>query len=139
MPYSYDRLIHPQNIQSESDYNVKTLVLKQVDRATYLLSIERARTVGSSENHRALGFGTKAAVQSIEALISPFLKEGTEYKEKSLKIQQALTYLENTYQVNARNYKYTNLLQVWLMLLIKELSKMGYFPSQPYDDEDDYD
>jgi len=139
MPYSYDRLIHPQNIQSESDYNVKTLVLKQVDRATYLLSIERARTVGSSENHRALGFGTKAAVQSIEALISPFLKEGTEYKEKSLKIQKALTYLENTYQVNARNYKYTNLLQVWLMLLIKELSKMGYFPSQPYDDEDDYD
>jgi len=139
MPYSYDRLIHPQNIQSESDYNVKTLVLKQVDRATYLLSIERAKTVGSSENHRALGFGTKAAVQSIEALISPFLKEGTEYKEKSLKIQQALTYLENTYQVNARNYKYTNLLQVWLMLLIKELSKMGYFPSQSYDDEDDYD
>jgi len=139
MPYSYDRLIHPQNIQSESDYNVKTLVLKQVDRATYLLSIERARTVGSNENHRALGFGTKAAVQSIEALISPFLKEGTEYKEKSLKIQKALTYLENTYQVNARNYKYTNLLQVWLMLLIKELSKMGYFPSQPYDDEDDYD
>jgi hypothetical protein len=134
---SYDRLIQPNHIQSESDYNVKTLVLKQVDRATYLLSIERARTTGTSENHRALGFGTKAAIQSIEALISPYLKEGTEYKEKSQQIQKALTYLENTYQVNPRNYKYTNLLNLWLTLLVKELSKLGYFPSQPYEDFDE--
>lgn len=139
MPYSYDRLIHPQNIQSESDYNVKTLVLKQVDRATFLLSVERARTIGANENHRALGFGAKSALESLEALISPFLKPGTEYEKKSREIKKALTYLEQTYSVNARDYKYWHLLNLWLSLLIKELSKMGYFPSQPYDDDDNYD
>jgi hypothetical protein len=137
MPYSYDRLVHPQNIQSESDYNVKTLVLKQVDRVTYLLSIERAKIIGLSENYRALAFATKSALQSLEAMISPFIKEGSEYYIKTKEIKKALTYLEQTYAVHSRSYHYANLLNIWLSLIVKELSHLGYFPSQPYDDDDE--
>jgi len=137
MPLPYDKLVQPHNIQNESDYNVKTLVLKQVDRITYLLSIERARTLGTSDNHRALSFGSKSALQSLEALVSPFINEGSDYYIKTNEIKKTLTYLEKNFAINSRSYHYFNLLNIWLSLIIKELSHLGYFPSQPYDDDDD--
>ena len=80
----YGKSIIPTKIKSNDEYNVKTLVLKQVDRITFMLSINRANTMGVSENHRALGFGIKSGLMSLEALISPYLKKDNDYFNSSL-------------------------------------------------------
>lgn len=142
MSYGYSnagKSIIPTRIKSDDNYNVKTLVLKQVDRITYMLSINRATTLGMSENYRALGFGIKSGLMSLEALISPYLKEGSEYFENTKKIQDALTHLESQYLVDSTDFRYWKLLNMWLACIVKELSKLGYFPQEPYDYEEEYD
>ena len=136
---NYGKSIIPTKIKSNDEYNVKTLVLKQVDRITFMLSINKANTLGTSENHRALGFGVKSGLMSLEALISPYLKKDNEYWEKTQKIQKALSHLENNYQINSQDFRYWKLLNIWLATLVYELSKLGYFPLEPYDYEEEYD
>jgi len=134
-----NKSIIPTKIKSDDGYNVKTLVLKQVDRITYMLSINRSQTLGMSENYRALGFGIKSALMSLEALISPYLKEGSEYFTETKKIQDALKFLEDRYLVDSMDFRYWKLLNMWLASLVNELSKLGYFPQDPYDYEEEYD
>ena len=136
---NYGKSIIPTNIKSDDNFNVKTLVLKQVDRITYMLSINKASVSGMSEHHRALGFGVKSALMSLEALISPYLKPNSEYFVKTKKIQNALDYLENRYQVNAHDFRYWKLLNMWLAALVYELSLLGYFPQEAFDYEEEYD
>jgi len=131
--------IIPTKIKADDNYNVKTLVLKQVDRITYMLSINRAGTLGMSENYRALGFGIKSGLMSLEALISPYLKKGSDYFSETKEIQDALNYLEKNYLIDSMDFRYWKLLNMWLACLVNELSKLGYFPQEPYDYEEEYD
>jgi len=91
-----EKSIIPTRIKSDDNYNVKTLVLKQVDRITFMLSINRAGTQGLSENYRALGFGVKSGLMSLEALISPYLKESSEYFIKTKEIKDCLELLKKS-------------------------------------------
>jgi len=136
---STEKSIIPTKIKNDSEYNVRTLVLKQVDRITYMLSIHRATITGTSENFRGLGFGIKSALMSLEALISPFLKDEDDYYSETKKIKDALNYLENRYLINSRDFRYWSLLNKWLSLLIKELARLGYFPQEPFDYDEEYD
>ena len=132
-----DKSITPTNIRADSEYNVKTLVLKQVDRLTYMLSIEQANTTGTSEQYRALGFGIKSGLMSLESLIKPFLRKGSNYFVETKRIQKMMEHLENNYSVNSRDFRYWELENLWLGFLIEELSHLGYFPSQLEDLEYD--
>ena len=131
--------IIPTKIKSDDNYNVKTIVLKQVDRLTYLLSINRAATMGTSENHRALGYGIKSGLMSLESLISPYLKPNSQYFDDTKKIQDALEYLEANFMIDSLDFRYWKLLNMWLASLVNELSRLGYFPQEPYDYEEEYD
>jgi hypothetical protein len=123
--------IAPGMIKSDNnDYNVRHLVLKQVDRITYLMSIDLAHTTGISAIFRARAYGAKSGLMSLEALISPFLEADSEYVEKSLRIRGILLNLENNGRISAQDFYYWNYLNEWLSLLIKELSKLGYFPNK---------
>jgi len=132
-----DKSIIPTSIRSDSEYNVKTLVLKQVDRLTYMLSIAQSNTIGTSERYRALGFGIKSGLMSLESLIKPFLREGSNYYIQTKRIKQMLQFLENNYAVNSRDFRYWELENMWLGYLIEELSHLGYFPAQLEDLEYD--
>ena len=137
--YAQGKSIIPTNIKNESQFTVKGIVLKQVDRITYMLSIAKATTQSPSENQKALGFGVKSGLLSLQALISPFLKPEAEYFWKSKIVQDELTFLEQDYSVNASDFRYWYLLNVWLGYLVFELSKLGYFPQEEADSEIDYD
>ncbi len=134
-----EKSIIPTRIKSDDNYNVKTLVLKQVDRITFMLSINRAGTQGLSENYRALGFGVKSGLMSLEALISPYLKESSEYFIKTKEIKDCLELLEKKYLVDSIHFGYWEYLNAWLACLVNELSKLGYFPQGTYDYEEEYD
>ena len=137
--YAQGKSIIPTNIKNESEFTVKGIVLKQVDRITYMLSIAKATTQSTSENQKALGFGVKSGLLSLQALISPFLKPEAEYFWKSKLVQDELHFLEKDYSVNATDFRYWYLLNVWLGYLVFELSKLGYFPQEEADSEIDYD
>lgn len=132
-----DKSIIPTSIRSDSEYNVKTIVLKQVDRLTYMLSIAQANTTGISENYRALGFGIKSGLLSLEALIKPFLLKDSNYYVQTNRIKKLLNFLEYNYSVNSRDFRYWELENLWLGYLVEELSHLGYFPSQLEDLEYD--
>jgi hypothetical protein len=132
-----DKSIIPTAIRSDSEYNVKVLVLKQVDRLTYMLSIAQSNTIGTSERYRALGFGIKSGLMSLESLIKPFLKNSHEYYRQTNRIKKMLYYLEQTYNVNSRDFRYWELENMWLGYLVEELSHLGYFPAQLEDLEYD--
>jgi len=134
-----EKSVIPTRIKSDDNYNVKTLVLKQVDRITFMLSINRAGTQGLSENFRALGFGVKSGLMSLEALISPYLKEESEYFVNTTKIKKVLDLLEKRDLVDSTDFRYWELLNSWLACLVNELSKLGYFPQGTYDYEEEYD
>ena len=131
--------IIPTKIKSDNEYNVRTLVLKQVDRITYLLSINRAGLLGTSDNYRALGYGVKSALMSLEALISPYLKQDSSYFTNTNRILEALRFLEERYIIDSYDFRYWKLLNMWLACLVEELSRLGYFPQEPYDYEEEYD
>jgi len=137
--YAQAKSIIPTNIKNESEFTVKGIVLKQVDRITYMLSIAKATTQSQSENQRALGFGVKSGLLSLQALISPFLKPEAEYFYKSQLVQKELSFLELDYSVNSSDFRYWYLLNVWLGYLVFELSKLGYFPQEEIDSEIEYD
>jgi len=131
--------IIPTKIKSDDNYNVKTLVLKQVDRITFMLSINISGVQGLSENYRALGFGIKSGLSSLEALISPYLKEDSEYFTETKEIKDCLKLLEENYKVDSNHFDYWEYLNKWLACLVNELSKIGYFPQGSYDYEEEYD
>lgn len=137
--YAQGKSIIPTNIKNESEFTVKGIVLKQVDRITYMLSIAKATTQSSSVNQKALGFGVKSGLLSLQALISPFLKPEAEYFKKSKLVQNELAFLELDYSVNSNDFRYWYLLNIWLGYLVIELSKLGYFPQEEVDSEIDYD
>lgn len=132
-----DKSIIPTQIRSESEYNVRVLVLKQVDRITYMLSIAQANTVGTSEKYRALGFGVKSGLMSLEALIKPFIEPESNYYIQTARIKKMLSHLEQNYLVNSREFLYWELENMWLGYLVDELSRLGYFPAELEDLEYD--
>jgi hypothetical protein len=132
-----DKSIIPTSIRADSEYNVKTLVLKQVDRLTYMLSIAQSNTIGTSERYRALGFGIKSGLMSLESLIKPFLKNSPDYYKQTERIKKMLFHLEQNYNVNSRDFRYWELENMWLGYLVEELSHLGYFPAQLEDLEYD--
>ena len=132
-----DKSIIPTSIRADSEYNVKTLVLKQVDRLTFMLSIAQSNTIGTSERYRALGFGIKSGLMSLESLIKPFLKNSPEYYKQTERIKKMLFFLEQNYNVNSRDFRYWELENIWLGYLVEELSHLGYFPAQLEDLEYD--
>ena len=134
-----EKSVIPTRIKSDDNYNVKTLVLKQVDQITFMLSINRAGVQGLSENYRALGFGIKSGLLSLEALISPYLKNDSEYFENTKEIKACLKLLEQNYKVDSTHFDYWEYLNKWLACLVEELSKLGYFPQGSYDYEEEYD
>jgi hypothetical protein len=137
MTYSRGKAILPSNIKGENDYNVKNLVLKQIDRINLLLSIYKANTQGVSENHRALAFGVKSALLTLEAMLSPFIKPKSKYFVDTDKIQKELTRLEKTYAINSNDFRYWFWLNRWYGYLIKELHTLGYFPTLEEEQEGD--
>lgn len=137
MAYNKGKALLPSNIKSENEYNVKNLILKHVDRINLLLSIYKANTMGVSENHRALAFGVKSSLLVLEGMLSPFLKEGKGYYEDTRKIQGKLNYLERTYNINSRDFRYWKLLNLWYGYLIREMFKLGYYPTLEEEQEGD--
>jgi len=121
--------IAPGMIRGDSEYNVRTLVLKQVDRLSYLMSMDLSHTVGLSAVFRARAFGSKAGLLSLQALISPFIDKDSAYMDKSRKIQKILRLLERQGRINSEEFVYWDWLCEWYSLLIQELSRLGYFPN----------
>jgi len=103
-----------------------------------MLSINRAGTQGLSENYRALGFGVKSGLMSLEALISPYLKEDSEYFIKT-KNKRLFRIIRKKVLVDSIHFGYWEYLNAWLACLVNELSKLGYFPQGTYDYEEEYD
>lgn len=142
MVKSYDPMssVQPHNIKPDSDFNMRMLVLKQVDRINVMLSLNLANTRGRQSNFRALGFGVKSALFSLESMIYPSIKKESDYFEESKKLQIKLKYLEDNYNLTSYNFVYWRLLNIWFRNLSVELSKLGYFPSESYEyNEDEFD
>ncbi len=137
MAFSKGKALLPRNIKGDNDYSVKNLVLKQIDRINLLLSIYKANTQGVSENHRALGFGVKSGLLTLEAMLCPFIKKESTYYTDTNKIQKELTRLEQTYSINSGDFRYWFWLNKWYGYLIMELHTLGYFPTLEEEQEGD--
>lgn len=134
-----DASIDPYNIKSDSDFNMRMLVLQQVNRINQMLSTQLSLTKGVSSNYRSLGYGVKSGLFSLESMIYPSLKKDSEYFKKVNKLKIKLKQLEDMYEINSQNFLYWRLLNVWLRYLSEELSKLGYFPTEAYEYEQDLD
>lgn len=76
--------LRPQDIESEKG-NLKYLLVKQLDRTNYLMSVSRAERMDRASLVPLL-YGLEFSLRSIEAMMQPFLDENYRVKVKEIKL-----------------------------------------------------
>jgi len=106
----------------------KGMILAQVNRITYLLTLGAARYEGATEmfSEKSMAKSALRGMQVLEAMIKPILKQDYEEKTRPIK-NQLLNYLKN---FSTQDIKYFDCLSQWFEVIIEHLDKLNMLPEE---------
>lgn len=114
-------------IQGTTD-SYKGMILAQVSRITYLLTLGNAKYNGPEEmfSERSLAKSVLRGMQVLEAMIKPILNEDYQERTQQLK-KNLLIYLR---QFNNKDIEYFDCIAQWLEVIIEHLDKLNMIPEE---------
>jgi hypothetical protein len=106
----------------------KGMILAQVNRITYLLTLGNARYDGPTEmfSEKSMAKSALRGMQVLEAMTKPILNQDYEEKTRNLKNQL----LKNLRNFSSQDIEYFDHLTQWLEVIIHHLDKLNMIPAE---------
>jgi len=126
--------MNAEQIKGTTD-SYKGMILQQIGRITYLLTLGNARYDGPTEmfSEKSMAKSALRGMQVLEAMIKPILSQDYEDKTRPIKIK-LLQYLK-TFANN--DVEYFDYLTQWLEVIIEHLDKLNMIPEEEIEIEFD--
>lgn len=126
--------MNAEQIKGTTD-SYKGMILQQIGRITYLLTLGNARYDGPTEmfSEKSMAKSALRGMQVLEAMIKPILSQDYEDKTRPIKIK-LLQYLK-TFANN--DVEYFDYLTQWLEVIIEHLDKLNMIPAEEIEIEFD--
>lgn len=123
-----------QNIKGTTD-SYKGMILQQIGRITYLLTLGNARYDGPTEmfSEKSMAKSALRGMQVLEAMIKPILS--TDYTDKTALIKKDL--LQYLKQFQTKDIEYFDCIAQWLEIIIEHLDKLNMIPAEELEIEFD--
>jgi len=115
------------DIKGTSD-SFKGMILAQINRITYLLTLGNARYDGPQEmfSEKSMAKSALRGMQVLEAMIKPILNK--DYNQRTEPIKKEL--LSNLRQFSNRDIEYFDCIAQWLEIIIEHLDKLNMIPEE---------
>jgi len=119
--------ISPNDIKGTGD-TYKTMILMQIGRVTYLLTLGSARYEGKEQmfTTETLARSALRGIQILEAMITPIMKDDYETTTRPLK-ESILKVIRNVSNNELEFYDYYT---QWLTVIIQHLHKLNMLPDE---------
>ena len=123
-----------QAIKGTTD-SYKGMILQQIGRITYLLTLGNARYEGATEmfSEKSMAKSALRGMQVLEAMIKPILS--TDYTNKTNPIKTDL--LKNLRAFQSKDIEYFDCIAQWLEVIIEHLDKLNMIPAEELEIEFD--
>jgi hypothetical protein len=128
--------MNAEQIKGTSD-SYKGMILQQIGRITYLLTLGNARYDGPTEmfSEKSMAKSALRGMQVLEAMIKPILDKTYEEKTRPLK-PKLLQHLKQ-FSSNDNDILYFDVLTQWLEVIIEHLDKLNMIPEEEIEIEFD--
>jgi hypothetical protein len=126
--------MNAEQIKGTTD-SYKGMILQQIGRITYLLTLGNARYDGPTEmfSEKSMAKSALRGMQVLEAMIKPILSQ--DYEDKTRPIKTKLLQYLKTFANN--DVEYFDYLTQWLEVIIEHLDKLNMIPEEEIEIEFD--